>query len=159
VKAEETALARQVLRAAEGCARRLVRSQHTLAEHFPLSPTALAELPVETEDDLDAFLRRYEQLVNTIQGELFKLVVVVGGEDARGLARREVAELMDRLGAIPSAAGFRALVAIRNRIAHLYPDDPERQAGNLNAAYEAVPDLLAAYEHIRHYLEQRLPEG
>jgi uncharacterized protein YutE (UPF0331/DUF86 family) len=158
MKDEETALARQALRAAEGCARRLERSQHKLAGHFPMSSTTLAELPVQAEDDLDAFLKRYEQLVNAVQDELFKLVAIVGGEDVRGLARREVAELMDRLGAVPSAAGFRALVAIRNRIAHLYPDDPERQAGNLNAAYEAVPDLLAAYERVRHYLEERLPD-
>ena len=54
---------------------------------------------------------------------------------------------------------FRELVAIRNRIAHLYPDDPERQAANLNAAYEAVPDLLAAYQHIRGYFERRLPRS
>ena len=82
-----------------------------------------------------------------------------GGEDVRGLASREVAELMDRLGALPAAASFRLLVAIRNRIAHSYPDDPERQAGNLNAAYEAVPDLLAAHEGVRRYLERRLPGG
>ena len=109
------------------------------------------------EDDLDAFLKRYEQLVNTIQDELFKAIAVVGGEDVRGLARREVTELMARLGALPSASDFRQLVAIRNRIAHVYPDDPERQAANLNAAFEAVPELLAAGECVRRYLEQRLP--
>ena len=156
---EEAALARQALRSAEGCARRLARSQGKLAAQFPLSPARLAALPPDVEDDLDAFLKRYEQLVNTIQDELFKVVAIVGGEDVRGLARREVAELMDRLGALPSAASFRLLVAIRNRIAHSYPDDPERQAGNLNAAYEAVPDLLAAHEGVRRYLERRLPKG
>ena len=156
---EEAALARQALRSAEGCARRLARSQGRLAEQFPLSAARLTALPPDVEDDLDAFLKRYEQLVNTIQDELFKVVAIVGGEDVRGLARREVAELMDRLGALPSAASFRLLVAIRNRIAHSYPDDPERQAGNLNAAYEAVPDLLAAHEGVRRYLERRLPGG
>ena len=156
---EEAALARQALRSAEGCARRLARSQGKLAAQFPLSPARLTALPPDVEDDLDAFLKRYEQLVNTIQDELFKVVAIVGGEDVRGLARREVAELMDRLGALPSAASFRLLVAIRNRIAHSYPDDPERQAGNLNAAYEAVPDLLAAHEGVRRYLERRLPGG
>lgn len=153
---EEAALARQALRSAEGCARRLARSQGKLAAQFPLSPARVTALPPDVEDDLDAFLKRYEQLVNTIQDELFKVVAIVGGEDVRGLARREVAELMDRLGALPSAASFRLLVAIRNRIAHSYPDDPERQAGNLNAAYEAVPDLLAAHEGVRRYLERRL---
>lgn len=156
---EEAALARQALRSAEGCARRLARSQGKLAAQFPLSPARLTALPPDVEDDLDAFLKRYEQLVNTIQDELFRVVAIVGGEDVRGLARREVAELMDRLGALPSAANFRVLVAIRNRIAHSYPDDPERQAGNLNAAYEAVPDLLAAHAGVRHYLERRLPRG
>ena len=156
---EETALARQALRSAEGYARRLTRSQGKLAAQFPLSPARVTALPPDVEDDLDAFLKRYEQLVNTIQDELFKAVAIVGGEDVRGLARREVTELMDRLGALPAAASFRLLVATRNRIAHSYPDDPERQAGNLNAAYEAVPDLLAAHEGVRRYLDRRLPEG
>ena len=90
---------------------------------------------------------------------LFKVVAIVGGEDVRGLARREVVELMARLGALPSPESFRLLVAIRNRIAHSYPDDPGRQAANSNAAYETVPDLLAAHEGVRRYLERRLPEG
>src|SRR5262249_40964480 len=152
VNAEEAALARQTLRAAEGCARRLARSQRQLAAVFPLSPVTVRTLPPEVEDGLDAFLKRYEQLVTAIQDELFKVVAVIGGEDIRGLARREVAELMARLGALPSAATFGVLLATRNRIAHLYPDDPERQARNLNAAYEGVPDLLAAHERVRHYL-------
>ncbi len=156
---EEEALARQALRSAEGCARRLARSQDKLAAHFPISSARVTALPPDVEDDLDAFLKRYEQLVNTVQDELFKVVAIVGGEDVRGLARREVAELMERLGALPSAATFRLIVAIRNRIAHVYPDDPGRQAGNLNAAYGAVPDVLASHEAVRRYLERRLPAG
>ena len=156
---EEVALARQALRSAEGCARRLARSHGKLSAQFLLSAARVTALPPEVEDDLDAFLQRYEQLVNAIQDELFKVVAIVGGEDVRGLARREVAELMARLGALPSAESFRLLVAIRNRIAHSYPDDPERQARNLNAAYEAVPELLAAHEGVRRYLERRLPGG
>ena len=149
-------MASQSLRAAEGCARRLVRSQRALAPRFPLSPPAIGALPPEVEDDLDAFLKRYEQLVSVIQDELFKAVAILGGEEIRGLARREVTELMDRLGALPSAERFRVIVAIRNRIAHVYPDDPGRQTQNLNDAYAAIPDLLAAYERVRGYLERRL---
>ena len=95
---EEAVLAWQALRSAEGCARRLARSQGKLAAQFPLSPAQLTALPPDVEDDVDAFLKRHEQLVNTIQDELFKVVAIVGGKDVRGLARREVAELMDRPG-------------------------------------------------------------
>jgi hypothetical protein len=49
------------------------------------------------------------------------------------------------------------VAAIRNRIAHFYPDDPDRQARNLNEAYATAPELLAAYESVRRYLERRLP--
>ena len=153
---EEAGLARQTLVAAAGCARRLRRSQKKLAPHFPLSAAAVADPSPESEDDLDAFLKRFEQLTNAIQDEIFKAIAVLGGEDIHGLARREIAELMERLGALPSAATFRTLTAIRNRIAHVYPDDPERQAGNLNEAYAAVDDLLAAHEASSRYLEQRL---
>jgi hypothetical protein len=149
-------MAGQALRAAAGCARRLVRSQRALAARFPLSSATIGALAPEVEDDLDAFLKRYEQLVSVIQDELFKAVAILGGEEIRGLARREVTELMDRLGALPSAERFRVIVAIRNRIAHVYPDDPGRQTENLNEAYAAIPDLLAAHDRVRGYLERRL---
>lgn len=153
---DEAALASQALRAAAGCVRRLVRSQRALAPHFPLSPATIGALSPDVEDDLDAFLKRYEQLVSIIQDELFTAVSTLGGEEIRGLSRREVTELMDRLGALPSAERFRVIVAIRNRIAHVYPDDPGRQTQNLNEAHAAVPDLLAAYDRGRDYLERRL---
>jgi hypothetical protein len=65
-------------------------------------------------------------------------------------------ELMDRLGVVPSAERLRAIVAIRNTIAHVCPDDPDRQAQNLNEVYAAITDLLAAYDQVRGYLERRL---
>jgi hypothetical protein len=156
VSADEVGLARQALLAAAGCARRLERSRRTLAGRFPLTASNIAALAPETEDDLDAFLKRFEQLVSMLQGEVFKAIAVIGGEDLHELSRREVSELMERLGAIPSAAIFRTLVAIRNRVSHVYPDEPERQARNVNEAYAAITDLLSAYDTARRYLEQRL---
>ena len=153
---EEARLARQALLATAGCARRLRRSQQKLAPRFPLTPADLTALPPDTEDDLDAFLKRFEQLVSTIQDEVFKAIAVLGGEETRSLSRREVAELMERLGALPSATTFRALVAIRNRITHVYPEDPERQARNLNEAYAAVDDVLSADAAVHRYLERHL---
>ena len=152
----ETGLARQALLAAGGCARRLERSHQKLARHFPLGAATIATLSPNVEDDLDAFLKRFEQLVNILQDDLFKAIALLGGEDIRGLARREIAELMERLGVIPSAGSFRILVAIRNRVAHVYPDDPERQARNVNEAYAAVADLMSAYDTTRRYLDERL---
>ena len=158
MSAEEMGLARQVLLVTESCARRLDRSHKKLAQRFPLTPATVTALAPEVEDDIDAFLKRFEQLVNVIQNEVCKAIAVIGGEDIRGLSRREVVELMERLGALPSAGTFRTLVAIRNRIAHVYPEDPERQARNLNEAYAAVADLASAHASASRYLERRLQD-
>jgi hypothetical protein len=104
VTTDEADLAGQALRAAAGCARRLARSQRVLAGRFPLSPSDVEALPPDVEDDLDAFLKRYEQLVTAIQDELFKAVAILGGGEIRGLARRVRAH--SRLpGAPPDAPG------------------------------------------------------
>jgi uncharacterized protein YutE (UPF0331/DUF86 family) len=154
VTPEEATLVDQALRAAEGCARRLRRSERQVGL-FPLTARSIEGASPEAEDGLDAFMKRFEQLVESLQDELFTAIALVGGEDVRSLSRRDVTELMERLGALPSAARFRTLVAIRNRIAHVYPDQPERQAGNLNEAFAAIDDLLAACERACRYLQER----
>ena len=80
----------------------------------------------------------------TLQDQVFIGLAIRESEEPRELSRRDLAELMERLGAIPSADQFRSFVGIRNRLAHLYPEEPDRQAANLNAAFEAAPGLLEA---------------
>lgn len=140
----EPALLRRGLAAAERCAARLERSLRQLGGLLPIDPARLPALDARQQDDVDAFLKRFEQLVLTLQDQLFVGLAIREGEDPRELSRRDMTELMERLHAIPSADEFRELVMIRNRLAHLYPEEPERQAANLNAAYQATPRLLEA---------------
>ena len=74
----------------------------------------------------------------TLQDQVFVGLAMREGEDTRELSRRDLTELMERLHAIPSATDFRAFVMMRNRLAHLYPEDPARPAANLNAATEPL---------------------
>jgi hypothetical protein len=111
----------------------------------------LQALAPEQQDDIDAFLKRYEQLVLTLRDHVFIGIALREGEEPREMSRRDVAELMERLGAVRSAKRFRHF-AVRNRLAHLYPEDPARQAANLNAAYEAAPELLRAAEEVAGFV-------
>jgi hypothetical protein len=140
----EPALLRRGLIATERCAARLRRSLARLQALFPIDAARLQTLDPRRQDDIDAFLKRFEQLVLSLQDQVFVGLAIREGEDPRELSRRDLAELMERLRAIPSAAEFREFVGIRNRLAHLYPEEPDRQAANLNAAYEAAPRLLEA---------------
>jgi hypothetical protein len=102
---------------------------------------------------------RPEQLVVSLQDQVFAGVANLEGGSLHELSRRDVTELMERLGAIPSAKEFRNLVTIRNRLKHLYPEDPARQAGNLNGAFQASPALLAAARHIASFATRRTAGG
>jgi hypothetical protein len=140
----EPALLRRGLVAAERCAVRLQRSVARLQALFPLDAARLQTLEPRRQDDIDAFLKRFEQLVLTMQDQVFIGLAMREGEDPREQSRRDLAELMARLRAIASADEFLTFAAIRNRLARLYPEDLDRQATNLNAAYEAAPRLLEA---------------
>jgi hypothetical protein len=144
----DPALLRRGLVAMQRCAPRLEPSLERLGTFFPIDGGRLQALTPERQDDIDAFAKRFEQLVLTLQDQVFVGLALREGEDPREMSRRDVAELMERLGALPSARQFRDFVAVRNRLAHLYPEDPARQAMNLNAAYEAAPTLLQLTERI-----------
>jgi hypothetical protein len=155
VSSPEPALLRRGLVAMERCTMRLQRSLASLDTFFPIEAGRLQQLAPEHQDDIDAFLKRFEQLVLTLQDQVFIGLAIREGEDPREMSRRDVGELMERLGAVPSAGQFRDFVAVRNRLAHLYPEDPARQAANLNAADEAAPLLLRASEQVARVVERQ----
>jgi hypothetical protein len=110
----ESALLEQALAAMAGCIRRLDRSRVKLKALFPLRPNQLGRLRPAQEEAIDAFLKRFEQLVTTIQDQVFQSVASGEDEDVRAMSRRDLAELMERLGGIPSAADFRTFAVLRN---------------------------------------------
>lgn len=151
----ERAILNQAQRAMAGCIRRLESSQVKLEPLFPLDADRLTKLEPADEEALDAFLKRFEQLVTTIQDQMFRAIALTEAEDLRGMSRRDVAERMERIGALPSADQFRSLVALRNRLSHLYPDDSGRQAAILNDAYTASSTVLAAATRLQAHASAR----
>ena len=54
----------------------------------------------------------------------------------------EKLQRLERLGAVPSAADWKLLRALRNALAHDYPDAPALQAAWLNRLVASIPVLL-----------------
>lgn len=106
---------------------------------------------------MDAFLKRFENLVNHIQDQIWRRVVVDEGyRDPTELSRRDIADLMEKLGLLSGEQAFREVVRIRNRLARLYPDEPARQAVRLNEAYGAAALLLDCVARAERWLASRL---
>ena len=130
--APEPALLRRGLAATQRCAARLERSLRRLRTLFPIDAAHLPALDARQQDDIDAFLKRFEQLVLTLQDQVFVGLALQEGEDPARLSRRDVTELMERLRR--DSLGRATSVSscwIRNRLAHLYPDDRSGRRANL----------------------------
>jgi hypothetical protein len=158
VSPDEAELLRESLRAAVGIAARLRRSLDELRPIMPLTPERLERLDEAGEKALDAFMKRYEQLVTTLQDQVFEAVVAVtGGPPAGGklASRRDYAELMEKLGMIGSAARHLQMVKARNRLARVYPSQPALQVRHLNDAVALAPELLADVERAARFAEGR----
>lgn len=136
---------------------RLRRSLHAAGGLLPADAARIQTLTEGESERLDALLKRYEQVVDALQNGLFKGIAAVSGEDVAVLSRRDVADLMERLGVLADSARWTEAVLLRNRLAHDYPTQPERQAARLNAVLEQGAWLLEVFGMVEHYLSTRLP--
>ncbi len=55
---------------------------------------------------------------------------------------------LEKLGYLEESEQWQSLRMLRNRFAHEYPDDPDKNAALLMLAIESVPSLVAMLERI-----------
>ena len=123
----------------------LCRSRERLAAVFPVSSAAVAAFDEAMRTQADAFLERFENLTNHPQGQVFRLVVEAEAvHEPRGLSRRDTADYMRELGVIAGSDAFFDALRVQNRLSHVYPDEPAREADQLNAAWSAAEVVFAA---------------
>jgi predicted nucleotidyltransferase len=154
--AELTDLAKEFLveavAMADAVAVRLRRSQERLGHLFPVSA---ADIGAMTEDDLetiDALIKRVENLQDILQRRVFRALLMAEGEAVRGEPAPAIAERLEARGAIASAAQWKDLADLRNRLAHDYPLHPDIQADRINGAYAAIAPLIGTLDQIRQYI-------
>lgn len=120
-----------------------------------MSPDQLDEITDGEEERLDALLFRFSSAFSMVQDHLFKSIAIVEGEDISSSSRRDVANLMEKLGAIPSSGDITALSALRNKVSRVYPDHPEKQAGILNGIHQNAETLLGVMRDMSAYVVRK----
>jgi hypothetical protein len=135
-----------------GPARRLRLSLDRDHSLFPLQGGAF-------DDDvalltIDAFLQRFQQVVDLTLRKLFpKLVAALELREER-VALRPVLDRLEREGLIESADWWSELNELRNRLVHEYAMAPDQRAAELNKAWSYAHGLLEQLEAIRRHLER-----
>jgi hypothetical protein len=108
-------------------AARLRGSLAALAPWHPFNKGTVQAADAALPDATDAFLKLFENLVNHLQDQVWRRIVVDEGfRDPAEMSRRDIAESMEKTGLLASTQDFLEVVRLRNRLAHLYPDDPGR---------------------------------
>ena len=107
--------------------------------------------------EADAFLKRFENLTNHLQDQAFRLIVAAEAvREPSAMSKRDTADYMEKLGAIADSDAFFDALRVRNRLSHAYPDEPARQADQLNAAWSAAEVVLAAAVAVEAWAGRRL---
>jgi hypothetical protein len=105
-------------------------------------------------ETMDAHLYRYGSLISRIQDAIFKLIAELEQENMSTMSSRDKANLMKRIGALPSAQEFSILVIIRNKLMHDYPEETSKHLERINFITEEAPELLKIFAGIVKYCEK-----
>lgn len=135
--------------------KRLAYSCASISHLFPIQPGSIDQISDAEEEKLDALLFRFSSAFSMIQDHVFKSIAIVEGEDISESSRRDVANLMEKLGAIRSSKDITTLSALRNKVSHVYPDHPEKQAEILNGIHSNATVVLAVMEELSDYVVRK----
>jgi hypothetical protein len=105
-----------------------------LVADYVVTPTEYAGFGTEKLFAVDALYHRYMSLVSVMQDRLFRSIAVIEQEDVDRISRRDLTELMEKLGALSDAARFSESAIARNILAHTYLSHVHDRAERLNEA-------------------------
>jgi hypothetical protein len=150
-------LARQRLADAwRECSRHAHHMRHalqTLDGLIPLLGDRLRELDDDNIQALDQFVLRFGKLQDAAGARLLPGVLEALQEPFEDRPMIDKLNRLEKLGYIDSAMQWQELRAIRNRFAHDYPDDPDKNAALLNLAIDASGDLLTLLQRLGNRLD------
>ncbi|MBS3968729.1 MAG: TM1812 family CRISPR-associated protein [Clostridia bacterium] len=138
------------------CQRHRHHLEHALTALRPLLPVSATQLALyddEAVQDWDQFLLRFTKLQDTMGARLLPAVLEVLQEALEDRPMIDKLNRLEKLGLIEHAHDWAQLRAIRNQLAHDYPQDEAIKAAWLNRAVAAVAVLDATLARLRPICE------
>lgn len=124
----------------------------SLENVLPLTGERLASLDDANIQSLDQFVLRFGKLQDAIGARLFPAVLLYLQEPFEDRPMIDKLNRLEKLGYLEDSEQWQVLRMLRNRFAHEYPDDPDKNAAILMMAIEAVPSLIEILQSISHKL-------
>jgi hypothetical protein len=131
-----------------------------VAPMMPMTIERLDSVPTADAVSILAFLKTFEQFEDALHRTLKTVAMIMQFGKAERLTPRDVANRAVALGILDEGKSWADAVRVRNALAHEYPLDPGKQAGQVNAAWDAGATLVATLESIIEFVRrERLEHG
>lgn len=156
MKAEVEATLQSALSENDAHEDRLSKARSALAEVFPLSVTTLTEADELTTARLDQFLYRFTKMQDSLGTRFFPALYTWLEEDDRPKPFLDVLNRLEQLGVLSSVESWQYFRALRNKIAHDYPETLGQTVETFNLLFAEIDRFRNLYHLAReYYLERR----
>lgn len=136
---------------------RIVAAMEYLSTRFPQTSQELVDADYTVIASVELLTSRFGKLQDHLGVQLVPLALDLSEEPLPVTATfLDKLFLLEKLRVLPSVAEFRHLRALRNELAHDYPDDPDQALAALAQVVAAVPLLLALEAGFRRHLTDML---
>ncbi|MFA7238615.1 MAG: hypothetical protein WC091_00775 [Sulfuricellaceae bacterium] len=119
----------------------LCRALTSLDSILPMTGKRLEYLTDAQVQALDQFILRFTKLQDAMGGRLFPAILQYLQEQYEERPMLDKLNRLEKLGYIQSAEAWQNIRTARNKFAHDYPDDWEKNAALINVACEAAADM------------------
>ena len=142
------------------CERNAYHLQRALGQLQPLLPLtgarflSLTDAQIQT---LDQFILRFTKLQDAMGSRLYLSILDYLQEPLEERPMLDKLNRLEKLGYLPNAEMWGSVRSIRNKFAHDYPDDPEKNSALINIAIEAAHSMVDLLAAIKKKLRQEHP--
>ena len=119
----------------------LCRALTSLESILPMTGEKFEHLTDAQVQSVDQFILRFTKLQDTMGNRLFPAILQYLQEQYEERPMLDKLNRLEKLGYIQSAEAWQNIRNTRNKFAHDYPDDWERNAALINVASEAAADM------------------
>lgn len=139
---------------------RLALLRDRLSALMPINADRMRALDPDTDVSVLAFLKTFEQFEDTLGRTLKTIAMLMQFGKVERLTPRDVAQRAAALGVIDDPRVWADAVRVRNELAHEYPLHPDKQAAQVNAAWDKSGVLFDTQQAINNFVErERLLHG
>lgn len=135
----------------------ILNALSSISAFRPLTGESIDLLTDEQVQDIDQFILRYTKLQDTMGSRLFTSILNYLYEPADNCPMLDILHRLEKLGLIDSTEMWQAARIVRNRFAHDYANDSEKNAAQLNMAFASTLDLYNMLNAIRTWFRNAYP--